>query len=514
MVFRGRYLNNFLSSGQSLDNLIFFKSEYDEPTYLGFRVEFKFDDVQIGVDYDRLPEGLLMDENKNYSAIKYLKNIGYKDRSDNLKVFRKMLLSIQNDFPFYIQSISNVSELIKVDVTKLPNRFKDTKLEISFLEGIDLRIYSMFDLYKKSIFDEKYYRILLPDIMRYFTMYIYVYEIRNFNKPIKTKNGIDSNNSDNEYFLKSFNEHISVIKFTLTQCEFDLSSIKTNWSENLSNDTKDPADFKISIKVGRVKEVASYPIIEGIARSIVENFSYLNFYGENLSKTKGGAYGSNIIKSSEFDGGNTYNDLINKLYGYGYSIASNETPNDVYNKTPYKKITSSNFTPNVYTDEDYLLDGGHLRDNNLRQSPTIIENKKNEESKKDSKAKEVINSLSSYFKSQFENFIKTQINNFALGNVYGISPNTLIGLLNDPRNIPAYLLAVTKTLENITGNQNVVSSFLGSIYNGLPRPSQFLNFNNKENSEMKLGEKVLPKVKDGFKYTASDENGFLGKPTD
>ena len=61
-------------------------------------------------------------------------------------------------------------------------RLKDGEniLTIKCLEGLDLKITQLLQLYKNVVWDEVYQRWMLPDMMRYFNMKIYISEIRLF----------------------------------------------------------------------------------------------------------------------------------------------------------------------------------------------------------------------------------------------------------------------------------------------------------------------------------------------
>ena len=59
---------------------------------------------------------------------------------------------------------------------------KDRKISIGCLESIDLRMSALMDFYRKACFDWKYRREIVPWNLRTFTVYIYVYELRNINR--------------------------------------------------------------------------------------------------------------------------------------------------------------------------------------------------------------------------------------------------------------------------------------------------------------------------------------------
>ena len=98
-----------------------------------------------------------------------------------LFLFVKSLKDIQDHYPYYFQSIEGIGNLLKVNPSD-GIRLKDGEniLTIKCLEGLDLKITQLLQLYKNIVWDEVYQRWMLPDMMRYFNMKIYISEIRLF----------------------------------------------------------------------------------------------------------------------------------------------------------------------------------------------------------------------------------------------------------------------------------------------------------------------------------------------
>lgn len=207
----------------------FFARAFDEPTYLTFKVEFNFGDVeslyrnmaynnngltQTGAKsshfdsmYDYLPEPFLLpfvtDKNgeywvkednitkmdssigKTYSTESYLDfSLGEHGRAALLHNFKLALKDIQDNFPYYLTSINGINSLFKVDHTS-GMRLKDAKIELECMEGLDLKITQLLNMYKKIVWDDVYQRWVLPDMMRFFNMKIYISEIRLFHDFVK-----------------------------------------------------------------------------------------------------------------------------------------------------------------------------------------------------------------------------------------------------------------------------------------------------------------------------------------
>ena len=193
----------------------FFARAFDEPTYLSFRIEFMFDDpdntsrntaynnqgilnsafttAYYNEMYDYMPEpfldtygvGYATDKEdssfgKRYSTERYLDwNLGDHGRAAILHNFKRALKDIQDNFPYYFTSISGLDSLASVNPEE-GIRVKEGLIELSCLEGIDLKITQLLQMYRKIVWDDVYQRWILPDIMRYFGMRIYISEMRLF----------------------------------------------------------------------------------------------------------------------------------------------------------------------------------------------------------------------------------------------------------------------------------------------------------------------------------------------
>ena len=239
-IYTNGFLPGIINSGKNSVKSAFapkfFARAYDEPTYLTFRVEFIFeDDIRNRVynnndvfykslngilpTYDFMPEPFLEDsvkvtntdnegnskkvdyfegieqtqqaldgsghvENKigssRYSTEHYLReSLGEYRRASMLETFKKALKDIQYVYPFYFTSISGLQNLTNVD-PKRGMRLKDAVITIDCLEALDQRITYLLNLYRKIVWDDVYQRWVVPDMMRYFGMKIYVSEVRLF----------------------------------------------------------------------------------------------------------------------------------------------------------------------------------------------------------------------------------------------------------------------------------------------------------------------------------------------
>lgn len=118
-----------------------------------------------------------------YSAEDYLGlNRGEFGRAKLMRKIKMMLLDLQDNFPYYFKSIEGLSDLNKINPASGRRIGEEVVLTIKCYEGIDLKITQLLQLVRKVTWDDSYQRWVLPDIMRYFGMRIYVSEIRTFHE--------------------------------------------------------------------------------------------------------------------------------------------------------------------------------------------------------------------------------------------------------------------------------------------------------------------------------------------
>lgn len=118
-----------------------------------------------------------------YSAEDYLGlNRGEYGRARLMRKIKMILLDLQENFPYYMKSIEGLDTLNKINPKAGFRVEEDAVITIKCYEGIDLKITQLIQMIRKVTWDDVYQRWVLPDIMRYFGMRIYVSEIRTFHE--------------------------------------------------------------------------------------------------------------------------------------------------------------------------------------------------------------------------------------------------------------------------------------------------------------------------------------------
>lgn len=118
-----------------------------------------------------------------YSAEDYLGlNRGEYGRAKLMRKIKMILRDLQENFPYYFKSIEGLDKLNSINAKSGFRVGEDVVLSIKCYEGIDLKITQLIQMIRKVTWDDMYQRWVLPDIMRYFAMNIYVSEIRTFHE--------------------------------------------------------------------------------------------------------------------------------------------------------------------------------------------------------------------------------------------------------------------------------------------------------------------------------------------
>lgn len=316
---KNRILSDFYHHGgvkSLLDNAKVHDPLYDEPTYLTFRVEFIFENPSGINNLNDMPMPLLNQNDdilvsrENYSTYDYLIEQKEGDRADLLRAFIQKLKSVQTNYPFYFKSVEGLGNLLKVNPTS-GRRVKDGENVLTFkcYEGLDLKITELLNIYRKIAWDDVYQRWMLPDMMRYFQMKIYISEIRNFHTtskaPSQTNNYSETGSSsqslpnNNSWWSKvkslsstvskiesivnkvsstinSFSPQTTAERFTLInnginstmptlcitckQCEFVIDDTMSYFGTFTSSNKSATDDILIKIKVGNIMESQTYPL--------------------------------------------------------------------------------------------------------------------------------------------------------------------------------------------------------------------------------------------------------------
>jgi len=203
------------------------QGKFEDPTYLGFKVVIDFGNLPIDAEFGQPPSPLFRKDNYSFQAgnsgffslnpfgqpaysIKGNQNVSFYSaqgylrqresqffngaggkRADILNQFAVSLKDLLDNYPWFLQSIEGLNELVKVARTGYvgseekpfsSSRTNGKVLTFNCLESLNQRMTALGEMYKQATFDADYMRETVPRNLRKFKMYIFVTEIRNFFK--------------------------------------------------------------------------------------------------------------------------------------------------------------------------------------------------------------------------------------------------------------------------------------------------------------------------------------------
>lgn len=182
---------------------------------LGDTAETKFNKAMEDAYMGKLSsEGNIVPVRYHNSALNYLVLNNEWERADMLRQFIDLLSNINTYSPWYFQTIEGVSEaLTRSEFTEEAFTIPAPKqLTIKCLpDAYDNRIGTLLDLYKSICYSYELHKEILPDNLRSFTMYLYIFNtnIRGIHSKTKITQNITDNPADDYYKSDAtYDQHI------------------------------------------------------------------------------------------------------------------------------------------------------------------------------------------------------------------------------------------------------------------------------------------------------------------
>jgi hypothetical protein len=290
----------------------FKKYPYQDPTYLSFAILFDWYNAEESpllagsgdiAKPDTLgPAELFLYElgNAEGTSSQY-----YKDRFQDLINFKKALKTINDEMPWYWQSLKGLERIKQHDPMNAYMGGDDAKIEIETLESLNLPIAGLMHLYRSAIFDDTKWTYILPINLRKFKMYIYVTEVRSIQTNVSTKmNGIPSKlNKDAisgfpgnfKPTIDSQNENAGIMGTSgrpyfmtgIGYCEFDMTTGTTIFADLSKN--PEMATNAITIKYETLEKVEAR-----VLNGIIEESAYAT---NNVSPAPDSEFFENSVKT-------------------------------------------------------------------------------------------------------------------------------------------------------------------------------------------------------------------------
>lgn len=486
MIYTDEVTKSFLAKGRAHPSGIKQLDDYQDPTYVGFHIKLH-PSLNHDGDHDSLPQGLFCfpDPFQNkYSCYNYLLNRGETKRAEYILSFEIMFKRIVDEFPWYFTKISGLADSWKID-PKNNFRGKDKKLVIETLESIDLRMTACLDLYRKAVWDSAYMRWAVPDHMRYFSMEVTVSEIRPMKigavgvwggapNPGTFKYGSYEESGNNlkgsvgemqadQTALGLYDTTApwsagTFLSFRYDECEIDVMTEAPAFLDSVGNTAEAPAVNKITIHTHGIHESNTY----GLLGAIVDDTKYVQAYESAFDAGaigRGGMY---------FPSNPKYPESWRIPFELRLMGAGRDLDNEVGNRrrTAHQEaVNGGTFSASPAVDPKKIIEDFEnthsLSDDFSIQIPgSANPGEKNTQSAADSWDADhkgelagnggggfgggfgggvlgnLANNLTTGVVSAISNIATSAVNKTLLGNVYGISPLSLIGsaqsILNNP----------------------------------------------------------------------------------
>lgn len=265
---------------------------FDQPTYLTFKLRFypMYNNI-ANTNYDKMPHPLFgtnkddnIDTRNYYSTYQYLRDIKEPARAELLDRFIQGWDDIQYKNQWYFQSISGLGNLTEIAPGMGIRIPEDGKITINMLDAIDLRSFNLLNLYRKIAWDDIYQRWILPDMMRYFALDIYVTEFRTFHKSVSpyTPEQLEIlGGRATEKVLQVIENTMPAYIIHCERCEFDITSLNYETINDNLSVAQEPNPFEVSfnINVGKVYEEFINPIFNlWWSDKFLSDYSRTNYY--------------------------------------------------------------------------------------------------------------------------------------------------------------------------------------------------------------------------------------------
>lgn len=216
-----------------------------EPGWFYFKIFFKFNTAfgLFGDILNRVPNKTAKENNafnylNSYCKQQYRVDQIYEKTLALLR-FVGSLSYINENAPWFFNSITGLNNALSV---RLNEPFKNNEIEIGVREdAVDMRLTTLFELYKYACFDNINLKEVIPENLRKFDMTIMI-----FHTPLRYYHTGFQSMKDGTYEYKSFadsmsydnSDKMSFLMFTFSNCEFDIESINSvTMPSEISNET-------------------------------------------------------------------------------------------------------------------------------------------------------------------------------------------------------------------------------------------------------------------------------------
>ena len=190
------------------------------------------------------------------NALNYLMVNGEWERATFLKQFIQLLSNISSKSPWYFSALGGVDELLKITGYQIGDQ--SPALTIKCLpDAYDTRIGTLLDLYKTITWSKTMNRLILPENLCLFDMYIYIFHVNagavGAIEKFKNTDRGKLHNATFDQYAGSSDYIVSSKLIELHGCELDPNSSSSGYS-TVDNKEGFPMEYTLTIKPRRVYE--------------------------------------------------------------------------------------------------------------------------------------------------------------------------------------------------------------------------------------------------------------------
>lgn len=246
----------------------------------------------------------------------------YSDMGKFTEGFREITIN----HPYMLQTVEGLQDAYKKHYNMHKDSYlggNDTKLKITCLESLDLRMSALFDSYYRAVYNHKYRRMNIPRNLLSFDCWVLVHDMRNLAK--------DKNGGFSGYVTSGVDDRIvrnlSTILFKFNNCTFDIDEIGTMF-ETVNNAESNQTKFAFSIIYNDVEVYVNSladMLESGSSDSKADSSdTYRTYYDKTdiipLNEAKTGNDIANSVKLNELDNAYDMTNLGGLLKNIGSKI--------------------------------------------------------------------------------------------------------------------------------------------------------------------------------------------------
>lgn len=238
----------------------------EDPSFLAFSFGIATTDEGglFGKDIGGTEKGmntlLALNKDRSYSALTYLHNATSKNEQDTSRTFSKEyvemtrfvngFLSIANDHPYVFQAIDGLPDAYKLYMNihkdSILGGGKETKIKVTCLESMDLRMSALFDSYFQSVYNHKYRRMNIPNNLLRFDCWVLLHDLRNVAQDLGGLGVIRKNTPE---ITSAVVNHLSTVLFLFKNCTLNVEEVGSSFDSITNKDTNE-TKFTFSFTYG------------------------------------------------------------------------------------------------------------------------------------------------------------------------------------------------------------------------------------------------------------------------